>query len=145
MLQAMNTGHDGSMTTVHANSPRDTIARLETMALMAGFELPVTVIRRQIASAIDLIVQEARLREGSRKIVNVTEVQGMEGDVVIMEDIFEYDDQGLDQNGKLLGEMRPTGIRPRCDARLQMAGFHLKPEMFMRGGNGASFRPSRRA
>jgi len=131
MLQAMNTGHDGSMTTVHANTPRDTIARLETMTLMAGFELPVTVIRQQIAAAIDLIVQQARVRDGSRKIVNITEIQGMEGDVVILEDVFVFEEGVLGPDGKDTGKLRPTGIRPRCDARLKRAGYHLPPQVFL--------------
>jgi pilus assembly protein CpaF len=133
MLQAMNTGHDGSMTTVHANTPRDAIARLETLALMAGYEIPVGVLRRQIAAAVDLIVQQSRFRDGSRKVVNVTEVQGMEGDVVVMEDIFVFQEMGRDAAGNVVGDMHPTGIRPRCDARLQAAGFDLPSEVYMRG------------
>ena len=133
MLQAMNTGHDGSMTTAHANSPRDTIARLETMALMAGLDMPLRVIRRQIASAIDLIVQQQRLRDGSRKIVNLSEVQGMEGDIVVMQDIFVFDELGLDGAGTVRGEMRPTGVRPRFSARVEAAGFPQPPEMFTEG------------
>jgi pilus assembly protein CpaF len=133
MLQAMNTGHDGSLTTVHANSPRDALARLETMSLMAGLELPLSVIRRQIASAVDLIVQQARLRDGTRKIVNVTEVQGMEGDVVVMQDIFCFQESGMDQEGNVLGKMAPSGVRPRFSPRLERAGFRLPPEVFMGG------------
>ncbi len=134
MLQAMNTGHDGSLTTLHANTPRDVISRLETMTLMAGMDLPVKVVREQIAAAIDLIVQQARLRDGSRKIVQITEVQGMEGDVVVLQDIFRFTERGNGAQGKVEGEMRPTGIRPKFTPRLQVAGFDLSPEVF-----GASF------
>jgi len=141
MLQAMNTGHEGSMTTVHANTPRDSIARLETMALMSGLDMPVPVIRRQIASAIDLIVQQARFRDGSRKVVSITEVQGMEGDVMILEDIFVFQETGRDKDGRVLGEMRPTGVRPRCNARLLTAGFRLPAEMFMGGGQSRPGQP----
>jgi len=144
MLQAMNTGHEGSMTTVHSNSPRDTIARLETMALMSGLEIPLHVIRRQIAAAVDLIVHQARFRDGSRKIINISEVQGMEGDVVVMQDIFVFDETGVDENGRVRGEMRPTGVRPRFDSRLEVAGFHLPAEMFLRGGALGSWRNSSR-
>ena len=122
MLQAMNTGHDGSLTTGHANTPRDMLARLETMVLMAGMELPVRAIREQISSAIDLIVQTTRLRDGSRKIVQVTEVQGMEGDIITMQDIFIYEQHGVDENGKVLGRLVPTGIRPKFMDRLEAAG-----------------------
>ncbi len=130
MLQAMNTGHDGSLTTLHANTPRDTISRLETMCLMAGIDFPIKVIREQIASAIDLIVQTARLRDGSRKIVQVSEVQGMEGDVVVMQDVFRFVESGLDAQGKVIGEMQATGIRPKFSARLEAAGITLAPELF---------------
>lgn len=130
MLQAMNTGHDGSLTTLHANTPRDTISRLETMCLMAGIDFPVKVIREQIAAAIDLIVQTARLRDGSRKIVQITEVQGMEGDVVVMQDIYRFVEQGLDSQGRVIGEMQSTGIRPKFSARLEAAGFKLSAELF---------------
>lgn len=127
MLQAMNTGHDGSLTTLHANTPRDTISRLETMALMAGIEFPIRVIREQIAAAIDLIVQQARLRDGSRKIVQITEVQGMEGDVVVMQDVFRFVERGMDVHGNVIGEMLPSGIRPKFTPRLEAAGFSLPP------------------
>jgi len=133
MLQAMNTGHDGSLTTLHANTPRDTISRLETMTLMAGIDFPIKVIREQIASAIDLIVQIARLRDGSRKIVQITEVQGMEGDVVVMQDAFRFVDRGMDAEGKVMGETQTTGIRPKFTPRLEMHGFTLPPEMFATG------------
>jgi pilus assembly protein CpaF len=130
MLQAMNTGHDGSLTTGHANSPRDMLSRLETMVLMAGMELPVKAIREQIASAIDLIVQTSRLRDGSRKIIQVTEVQGMEGDVITLQDIFSFEQQGVDEQGKILGSFYPTGIRPKFMDRLEAAGIWLSPELF---------------
>lgn len=130
MLQAMNTGHDGSLTTGHANSPRDMLSRLETMVLMAGMELPVRAIREQISSAIDLIVQTSRLRDGSRKIVKVTEVQGMEGDVITLQDIFVFEQQGIDEAGKIQGRFYPTGIRPKFMDRLEAAGVRVGPELF---------------
>jgi pilus assembly protein CpaF len=109
MLQAMNTGHDGSMTTAHANSPRDTLSRIETMCLMAGMDLPVRAIREQVASAIDIIVQQERMRDGTRKVVTVTEVSGMEGDVITMTDIFSFEQTGIEA-GKIIGRLRPTGF-----------------------------------
>ena len=112
MLQAMNTGHDGSMTTGHANTPRDMLSRLETMVLMAGMELPIRAIREQIASAINVIIQQARLRDGSRKIINITEVQKMEGDVIVLQDIFEFKQEGFTPEGKIIGDLVPTGVRP---------------------------------
>ena len=135
MLQAMNTGHDGSLTTIHANTPRDVISRLETLVLMAGIDFPIKVVREQISGAIDLIVQQARLRDGSRKIVKISEVQGMEGDVVVLQDIFQYVEKGLDSSGKVLGEMQAVGIRPKFTPRLETAGFKLPPEIFT-GGSG---------
>jgi pilus assembly protein CpaF len=129
MLQAMNTGHDGSLTTAHSNSPRDTLARLETMVLMAGMDLPMRAIREQIASALDLIVHEERLRDGTRKVVNVTEVQGMEGDVIVLSDLFLFEQTGI-ESGKVIGRLRPTGIRPRFIDRLEAAGIHLPPSIF---------------
>ena len=129
MLQAMNTGHDGSMTTVHANTPRDSISRLETLCMMAGMDLPVTVIRRQIASAVDVIVQQTRLRDGTRKITNITEIVGMEGDTVVMTDLFKFNQTGL-EDGKVLGEIVSTGIRPQFMHKLHDAGFKLGPEIF---------------
>jgi pilus assembly protein CpaF len=129
MLQAMNTGHDGSLTTAHANSPRDAIARLETMCLMAGMELPVKAIREQLASAVQVIVHEARMRDGSRKIVNVTEVQGMEGDVVVMQDIFQFEQTSFEA-GKVVGRLKPTGIRPRFIEQIEDAGIRLPPNVF---------------
>ena len=134
MLQAMNTGHDGSLTTLHANTPRDTISRLETMALMAGIDFPIKVIREQIASAIDLIVQTARMRDGARKIIQITEVQGMEGDIVVMQDVFRFAERGTDPNGKVLGETKSSGIRPKFTPRLEQYGFVLPAEMFGGGG-----------
>ena len=130
MLQAMNTGHDGSLTTIHANSPRDAIARLETLVLMAGMDLPVRAIRQQIASAVDLIVQQARLRDGSRKVVQVTEVQGMEGDTVIMQDVFVFHELGIGEDGKVIGVMKGTGIRPKFTPKLEAAGHKLGGEIF---------------
>jgi pilus assembly protein CpaF len=129
MLQAMNTGHDGSLTTAHANTPRDMLSRLETMCLMAGMDLPVRAIREQIASAVDLIVQQARLRDGTRKIINITEVQGMEGDVIVMSDIFAFEQQGI-ENGKIIGRLKATGIRPKFYERIEAAGIHLPPNIF---------------
>jgi len=136
MLQAMNTGHDGSMTTLHANSPRDAIARIETMCLMAGMDLPVRAIREQIASAVNLIVQLARLKDGSRKVIYITEVQGMEGDVVVLSDIFVFEQQGLDERGKIIGQLKPTGIRPRFIDRFEERNIYLPPNIF---GYGSSF------
>jgi pilus assembly protein CpaF len=129
MLQAMNTGHDGSLTTLHANSPRDTIARLEVMCLMAGMDLPTRAIREQIASAVDLICQQARLRDGSRRVTNITEVQGMEGEMITMSDIFEFEQTGI-ESGKIIGRIRPTGIRPKFTDRIEDAGIHLPPSVF---------------
>ena len=130
MLQAMNTGHEGSMTTGHANSPRDMVSRMETMVLMAGMELPVRAIREQISSAIDLVIQQSRLRDGSRKITHLTEIQGMEGDVITMQDIFIFDQTGRDANGKILGRFKPTGIRPKFVEKLLANGIKLPAELF---------------
>ncbi len=129
MLQAMNTGHDGSMTTAHSNSPRDTLARLETMTMMAGMELPARAIREQISSAIDVVIHEERLRDGSRKIVNVTEVSGMEGDVITMTDIFVFEQSGY-ENGKVVGRLRPTGLRPKFIDKIEASGIHLPASIF---------------
>jgi pilus assembly protein CpaF len=131
MLQAMNTGHDGSLTTIHANSPRDATSRLETLVLMSGMDLPLSVVRRQIVSAINLIVQQARLRDGSRKITHVTEVQGLEGDTVVLQDIFVFDEQGENEQGKVIGRFRPTGIRPKFTELLTKRGFNLPATAFM--------------
>ncbi len=129
MLQAMNTGHDGSLTTLHSNSPRDTLARLETLVLMAGMDLPHRAIREQISKAIQLIVHEARMKDGTRKIVNISEVQGMEGDVVVMQDVFVFEQTGV-ENGRIQGRLRPTGIRPRFIETFEVAGIHLPPTVF---------------
>ncbi len=129
MLQAMNTGHDGSMSTGHANSPRDMLSRLETMVLMAGVDLPVRAIREQIASAVDLIVHQARLKDGSRRITNITEVQGMEGDVIVMQDVFVFEQTGVVE-GKIQGRLKPTGIRPKFVEKFEVQGIHLPPGLF---------------
>jgi pilus assembly protein CpaF len=129
MLQAMNTGHDGSMTTLHSNSPRDTLSRLETMTLMAGMELPVRAIREQVASAINLVVHQERMRDGSRRVTNITEVAGMEGDVITTMDIFVFEQTGF-ENGKVLGRLRPSGLRPKFMDKLEGAGIHLPPSIF---------------
>jgi pilus assembly protein CpaF len=134
MLQAMNTGHDGSLTTLHANSPRDAISRMETMVLMAGMDLPLKVVRQQISSAVDLIIQQTRLKDGSRKVTAITEVVGMEGDVVVLTDIFKFEQTGIGQNGKIIGELKATGIRPIFSPRLEAAGFKLGAEVFMPPG-----------
>ena len=130
MLQAMNTGHDGSLTTGHANSPRDMLARLETMVMMAGMDLPIRAIREQVASALDLIVHQARLSDGTRKIVSVTEVQGMEGDVITLQDLFCFRQTGVDAKGQVLGNFQPTGIRPRCSEQLAARGQTLPTDWF---------------
>jgi pilus assembly protein CpaF len=130
MLQAMNTGHDGSLTTVHANSPRDTLSRLETLVLMAGMDLPLKVVRSQISSAINLIVQQARLRDGSRKVISISEVQGMEGDVIVLSDIYQFRERGM-QDGKVLGKLEPLGIRPKFSGRLEAANIPLPAELFV--------------
>jgi pilus assembly protein CpaF len=129
MLQAMNTGHEGSMTTLHANHTRDALARLETMVLMAGMELPHRAIREQVASAIDMIVQLDRMRDGSRRVVSITEVQGMEGDVITMAEIFKFESSGF-ENGRVIGRLRPTGVRPKFIEKIEQAGIHLPPSIF---------------
>lgn len=133
MLQAMNTGHDGSLATGHSNSPRDMISRLETMVLMAGLDLPVKAIREQIAGGIDLIIQQTRLKDGSRKITNITEVQGMEGDVIVLQDIFVFEQQGVDDQGKIIGRLAPTGVRPKFYERLETSGIHVPATVFIDG------------
>ena len=131
MLQAMNTGHDGSLSTIHANSPRDVLSRLETMVLMSGMELPIRAIREQVSSAIDIIIQQARLRDGTRRITHVTEVQGMEGDIITLQDLFLFDfSMGLDEAGKFKGKLKSTGIRPKFAQRLQDLGIPLPGEVF---------------
>jgi len=131
MLQAMNTGHDGSLTTGHANTPRDMLSRLETMVLMAGMDLPVKAIRDQISSAIDLIIQQSRFRDGTRKITHITEVQGMEGDVIVLQDIFVFKQTGINEHGKIQGNFIATGIRPKFYTRLEEAGIQLDHTIFL--------------
>jgi pilus assembly protein CpaF len=131
MLQAMNTGHDGSLTTVHSNSPRDTLARIETMVLMAGMDLPMRAIREQVASALDLIVHIHRLRDGTRRITHVTEVVGMEGDIITLQDLMLFDyGMGVDEDGKYVGYLKATGIRPAFSEHLENYGIHLPAELF---------------
>ncbi|MCC6617905.1 MAG: CpaF family protein, partial [Chloroflexi bacterium] len=129
MLQAMNTGHDGSMSTGHANTPRDMLSRLETMVLMAGMELPLRAIREQISSAVDLIVHQNRLKDGTRKITNITEVQGMEGDVIVMQDVFVFEQTDV-VDGRIQGRLKPTGIRPHFVEKFDVMGIHLPPNVF---------------
>ena len=129
MLQAMNTGHDGSMTTAHANTPRDAISRIETMCLMAGMDLPVRAIREQIAGAVDVICQQERMRDGTRKVTTIAEVSGMEGDVITMTNIFEFEQAGV-ENGRIVGRTRPTGLRPKFMDKIEAAGIHLPPSIF---------------
>jgi len=129
MLQAMNTGHDGSMTTAHSNSPRDTLSRIETMTLMAGMDLPVRAIREQIASALELVVHLERMRDGTRKVTHVAEIQGMEGDVITMTDIFVFEQTGF-ENGRVIGRLRPTGLRPKFMDKLEQSGIHLPAAIF---------------
>jgi pilus assembly protein CpaF len=130
MLQAMNTGHDGSLTTGHANSPRDMLRRLEVMVLMAGMDLPVRAIREQIASAVDLIVQQTRLKDGSRRITHITEVMGMEGEQITLQDIFLFEEKGRNEQGRIIGRQVPTGIVPSFIERLQTSGFHIQHDWF---------------
>lgn len=129
MLQAMNTGHDGSMTSLHSNGPRDTLSRLETMTLMAGMDLPSRAIREQISSAIDLVCHQERMRDGTRKVVNITEVSGMEGDVITLTDIFVFEQSGI-ENGQIVGRLRPTGLRPKFMHKIDATGIHLPPSIF---------------
>jgi pilus assembly protein CpaF len=133
MLQAMNTGHDGSLTTLHANTPRDAIARMETMSMMAGMDMPIDVIRAQIASAVDLIVQQTRLDDGQRKVSYITEVQGMEGNTVVLQDIFMLNVKGKTEEGKIIAELKPTGVRPKFTNKLEAHGFKLPPSVFGAG------------
>ncbi len=130
MLQAMNTGHDGSLTTVHSNSPRDTLSRIETMCLMSGIDMPLTAIRKQIASALNLIVQLSRFPDGSRRVSHVSEVVGMEGDIITMTDLYKFDPTGVDQNRKIVGVFRPTGLRPSFSQALDVAGLRLDQKLF---------------
>jgi len=133
MLQAMNTGHDGSMTTAHSNSPRDSLARVETMVMMAGMDLPVRAIREQVASAIDLVVHSERMRDGDRKVVQITEISGMEGDVITMTDLFVFEQTGYEE-GKVIGRFRPTGLRPKFIEQIEASGIHLPASIFGIGG-----------
>jgi pilus assembly protein CpaF len=135
MLQAMNTGHDGSLTTLHANTPRDALARMETMVLMAGMELPHRAIREQISSAIDVIVQIERMRDGSRRVVAISEVQGMEGEVITMSEIFSFEKTGI-EGGKIIGRLMPTGLRPKFMEKIEAAGIRLPPNIFGIGSRG---------
>jgi pilus assembly protein CpaF len=130
MLQAMNTGHDGSLTTLHANTPRDALSRLETMISMASLNLPDKAMRQQIASAINVVIQVSRLSDGSRKLLTIAEIVGMEGDVITMQDIFIYDRQGMDENGRVVGRFRATGLRPRFMERLAAWGIELPAGLF---------------
>jgi pilus assembly protein CpaF len=131
MLQAMNTGHDGSITTIHANTARDSLSRLETMVLMAGVDLPVRAIREQVAGAVDLIIQQARLKDGSRRIVAITEVSGLEGDVITLQDLFLFDySAGRDSEGRFLGTLKPTGLRPKFTQHLSDQGVEVPNAAF---------------
>ena len=130
MLQAMNTGHDGSLTTFHANTPRDALSRLETMVSMAGLELPEKAMRQQIAAAINLVVQVSRLSDGTRKVMQISEIVGMEGDIITMQDIFLYEREGMDESERVLGRYKATGIRPRCADRLKAYGMDLSTVLF---------------
>jgi pilus assembly protein CpaF len=130
MLQAMNTGHDGSLTTIHANSPRDALSRLETMVAMSNLNLPDSAIRRQIASAIDVVIQVSRMSDGTRKVFAIAEITGMEGEIVTMQDIFVFRKRGIRENGEVIGDFMPTGIRPKFAERLVVAGIALPIAMF---------------
>ena len=135
MLQAMNTGHDGSITTVHSNSPRDSMSRLETLVMMAGVDLPSRAIREQGASAVDVVIQQSRLRDGTRRSTSITEIEGMEGEVITLSEIFAFDYKaGRDANGRFLGGLTATGIRPKFLDKLQDQGIELPPQLFARGG-----------
>jgi pilus assembly protein CpaF len=133
-MQAMNTGHVGSLSTVHANSPRDALARIENMILMIGMDLPMRAIREQIAAAIHLVIQIVRLADGSRKVTHVAEITGMEGEVVTMQDLFRYEQRGIDSDGRVVGDFSGTGIRPRFADKFEVAGIHLPPDLFARLG-----------
>jgi pilus assembly protein CpaF len=130
MLQAMNTGHDGSLTTIHANTPRDALTRLETMVAMGNLNLPSSAVRRQIASAIDVVLQVSRLSDGTRKLISLAEITGMEGEIVTMQDIFAFRKRGVRENGEVIGAFEPTGIRPKFAERLGLSGIHLPTSMF---------------
>src|SRR5690606_702474 len=130
MLQAMNTGHEGSLTTLHANTPRDALSRLETMVAMAELNLPDKAVRAQIANAIDIIIQVSRLSDGTRRVKQISEIVGMEGDIITLQDISTFEQTGIDENGRVIGRLRPTGIRPRCMDRLKAHGFEMAAEAF---------------
>jgi pilus assembly protein CpaF len=131
MLQAMNTGHDGSLTTIHANSPRDSISRIETMILMSGMDLPVKAIRDQVVSAVDIIIQQTRLQDGTRKVINIAEINGIEGDTILMQDIFKFQTDGeLDNRGKFKGTFKTTGVRPRCLDKIASNGVTVRDDWF---------------
>lgn len=130
MLQAMNTGHDGSLTTVHANNPRDAISRIETLVNMSGFDLPMTALRKQIASAVHLVIQASRLQGGPRKVTYITEIVGMEGDTIVMQDIFKFVQEGIDSNGKAVGHFMATGVRPKCIEHLEASGVKVPSSIF---------------
>jgi pilus assembly protein CpaF len=134
MLQAMNTGHDGSLTTIHANSPRDALTRLETLVSMANLHLPEKAVRHQIASALDVVIQLSRLSDGSRKVMTVSEVVGTEGDVITMQDLFVFERKGIGDDGSVLGRFRPTGVRPRFADRLAVRGINLPGLLFIEDG-----------
>ncbi|MBI1390665.1 MAG: ATP-binding cassette domain-containing protein [bacterium] len=133
MLQAMNTGHEGSLTTIHANTPRDGLSRIEMMVSMSGLDIPVRVVRQQISSAVDLIIQASRLTDGRRRVMKISEVVGMEGEVITMQDIFEFEQRGVDENGGVHGAFKSTGVRPRCMKRFEAAGLRLSPSLFLAG------------
>jgi pilus assembly protein CpaF len=130
MLQAMNTGHDGSLTTIHANTARDALSRVETMIAMGNVNLPEKAIRQQISSAIQVVVQQTRLADGSRKVTSISEITGMEGDVITMQEIFTFEKLGMTQDGKVIGRFKATGVRPKVAERLKASGIHLPPDMF---------------
>jgi pilus assembly protein CpaF len=134
MMQAMNTGHEGSLSTVHANTPRDALSRIENMVLMAGLDLPVRAIREQVTSAIHIVLQIARLADGTRRVTHVTEITGMEGDIITMQDLFRFDQRGIDNDGRVVGEFRGTGLRPRFAEKFEVAGIHLPPDLFAQLG-----------
>jgi pilus assembly protein CpaF len=144
MLQAMNTGHDGSMTTLHANTPRDALARLETLVLMAGVDLPVRAIRQQTASAVNLIVQLGRLRDGSRKVTQIAEIVGMEMDIITMQDIFVLEQKGATQDGKVIAEFKPTGLRPKLLDKIFIQGIPLPKEILTLFPPPPGYKPSTR-
>jgi pilus assembly protein CpaF len=125
MLQAMNTGHDGSLTTLHANTPRDALSRLETLVLMSGFDLPIRAIREQIASAVDAVVQIERMRDGTRKCTSITEVVGMEGDIVTMQELISFNSKGIDEDGKVLGDFQFSGVQPHAAKKFEESGIHF--------------------